>query len=256
MAALSPSYARRVHGDATSDGGNGPGAQRRLRTLFAKAVETQREEWGAIAVAALVALVPAAAVQGVLQALVERADGDAFVVQVVLTAASVGVGALAYFFVCGVVAQIALERRGLGRRASLRELAGSLPYGSLLAVDLIVSIGTVIGLVLLIVPGVVFGTWFALAPALIETRHMRALEAMRRSRELVRHAFWHTLALLLIALGVVALLALGLKLLVAELIDARAEVEHGISALLAGIAIKPFAAVVTVELAIELDESE
>lgn len=256
MGALSPSYARRVSGDATSNGGNGPAERLSLRGLFAKALETHRDEWGEIAVAALVAIVPAAAAQGVLRALAERAGDDAVVVQVALTAASVGVGALAYFFVCGVVAQIALERRGLGHRPSLREVGRTLPYGSLLAVDAMVSIGTAIGLVLLIVPGAVFGTWFALAPALIETRHLRAIEAMRRSRELVRRAFWHTLALLLIALGVVALLALALNLLVAELIDARAEVEHAIAALIAGISIKPFAAVVTVELAIELDEGE
>lgn len=244
-----------MSGDATSDGGNAPAKRLHLRALFAKAIRTHREEWGEIAVAALVAIVPAAAIQGVLRALAERADGgDAVVAQVALTAASVGVGALAYFFVCGVVAQISLERRGLGRRPSLRELARTLPYGSLLAVDAIVAIGTAVGLVLLIVPGVVFGTWFALAAPLIETRHMRAREAMRRSRELVRRAFWQTLVLLLIALGAVALLALALNLLVAELIDARAEVEHAIAALLAGIAIKPFAAVVTVELAIELDE--
>lgn len=250
-----PPYARTVAGAADTSAAEVRGSVRGLGRLFARALATHRDEWVEIATAAAISLIPAAALQGILRSAAESLGDERVVAQVALTVAWVGAGAVGYFFLSGVIAQIVVERRGGAVHPRLADIARSLPYGQLLLADLVISAGTAAGLELLIVPGIVFAALFALAPVLIETRHLRAAAAMRRSRELVRGAFWETLVLLVAAFGLVALLALPLDALIAEVLSGPAELEHGIAALLAGIAIKPFAAIALVELAIELDES-
>ena len=49
------------------------------------------------------------------------------------------------------------------------------------------SLATLGGLVLLIVPGIVFGTWFSLAVYVIVDEDTSAMEGLRRSRQLVRN---------------------------------------------------------------------
>ena len=97
------------------------------------------------------------------------------------------------------------------------------------------------------------GTWFALAPALVETRHLGPRAALSRSRELTRGHFVLVLALAAMPLVLVPALTVVLEHLGAALLDAPKAVEWGLASLLAGLLVKPFAAVATVECAIELD---
>jgi hypothetical protein len=83
---------------------------------------------------------------------------------------------------------------------NLGQVARSIRYGPLIAVDLILIFGTAVGLVFLIVPGVVFYTYHVISPALVELEDMRVREAMRRSRELVRGSFWRVLGFTLVVL--------------------------------------------------------
>ena len=100
----------------------------------------------------------------------------------VLTVEAVAAGVLGYFFLSGVVAQIAIARRRGRRRPGFREIAGTLPWLNLIVVDLIVSAGTAIGLQLLVIPGLVFATWYGLAAVLVETRDLTPRPALTRSR--------------------------------------------------------------------------
>ena len=87
--------------------------------------------------------------------------------------------------------------RGEGRqRPTLREVARSLSYGRLIAVDILFGIAVAIGLLLLIVPGVIVFTWFALAGPLVEIEDEGVRAAFARSRQLVRGRFWIVLAAL------------------------------------------------------------
>jgi hypothetical protein len=110
-----------------------------------------------------------------------------------------------------------------------------------------------IGLDLLIVPGVVFGTWFALAPIVVETEHVGVRAAFRRSRELVHGNFWEVLTVLFLTLALVAALHWPLEEIVGGLAGGLSEeVSTGIAYLLAGILVKPVGAVITIELTLEL----
>ena len=224
------------------------------RGIARRALATHRGAWGAIAVAALIALAPAAVLQGLLEReAVSQAESP--VLFVVLTVEAAAAGVLGYFFLSGVVAQIAIARRRGTQHPRLREIARELPWWNLLVVDLIVSVGTAVGLQLMVVPGLVFVTWYGLAAVLVETRHLSPRPALVRSRELARGHFWLVLSLLVLPLVLVTGLGYLLKELTGALLALSSQIEYGIAALLAGVLVKPFAAVINVELAIELDEA-
>ena len=218
--------------------------------VLGRALDTFRGEWPLLLSVALVALLPAAFVQALLSLSRDASSADGAIV--VLTLAQVAVGAFGYFFFCGVVAQVALAVRGQRERPRLGEVLRTLPYGHLIFADAVLTAGIAVGFELLVIPGILFGTVFWFAPALIELQHLRAGEALRLSRSLVRGRFWQVAGLLLVTIGATAGLA--------ELIDLAAEAVLGtnrlpekvLATLLTSLAIKPATAIVTVEMALEL----
>lgn len=86
-----------------------------------------------------------------------------------------------------------------GRRHRLADVLRMLPWGRLLAADLIVVVGATIGLALLIVPGVVWLTAVALVgPVIVQERHgLRG--GFRRTLQLSRDG-WRMILLLVVTL--------------------------------------------------------
>ncbi|MDQ3874752.1 MAG: hypothetical protein M3322_04255 [Actinomycetota bacterium] len=116
-----------------------------------------------------------------------------------LLAAAVGqfaVAALGDEFYTGVAAAAVAESRTGKRPHRLVRLARTLPYGTLIAADVVVALGTSVGLALLIVPGVVFFTWFSLVGPVIKIEGLGLWASFRRSYRLVRRSFWRVLLLL------------------------------------------------------------
>ena len=224
-----------------------------LRRVIPRGLATYRDNWGPIVGVSALVLVPAAAVQGIVIGLADDELDSGWLAVGFLAATAVAVAGLGYFFLKGVITQIVVSHRHDRQRPSLAEIARSLPYATLIAVDLILATGVTVGLDLLVVPGLVFGTWFALAPILVETEHVGVRAAFRRSRELVRGNFWEVLAVLFLTLALVGALHWPLEELVGELAGGLSEeVRTGIAYLLAGILVKPVGAVITIELTLEL----
>ncbi len=92
-------------------------------------------------------------------------------------------------FYSGAVA-ISLTHPAHERPPSLREIAGHVDYGRLIAVDLIYVLIVVIGLLLFFVPGALAFVWLGLAGPVVEIEKRSVRGAFRRSVELVRHKFW------------------------------------------------------------------
>jgi hypothetical protein len=107
------------------------------------------------------------------------------------------------FYAGAVAALVKAERRSA---VSLPRLARRLPYGRLVAIDLLFSLGAGIGLLLLIVPGIVFFTWYALAAPVAELEGRGVWASFSRSRLLVREDFW-------LVLGLLAPLSIGTEML-------------------------------------------
>jgi hypothetical protein len=175
----------------------GDGVALRVRELYVATARNCAERAGPLLLVGAIVFVPL----GLLDAVANRnadfgeVNGFTDLLGVALVAAALAQAAtslLGEVFYTGAVALL-IGRTEPGGRPSLRRLARSLSYGSLIAVDLLFGLGVAIGLILLIVPGVVAFTWFALAGPLVELSGLRVWEAFARSRRLVRGHFFAVL---------------------------------------------------------------
>lgn len=117
---------------------------------------------------------------------------------------------LAALFIFGVwyqgmvaeaVRDIQDDSRDLSIGGLFRSVAGVL--GPLIWTALIVVLGVIAGFLVFVVPGIVLGTWWSVsAPALVIER-TDPMQAIRRSRELVRGHGWEVFGVLLVTVAIV-----------------------------------------------------
>ena len=113
--------------------------------------------------------------------------------------AQVAASSLGEVFFAGVVMSAVSESMEGAQRAPLRQAhVRALPYGGLIAVDLLFSFGLALGLVLLIVPGLVFFARYVHGGPAAEAGADGVRRSFKRSRELARG---HALPLLLLLGG-------------------------------------------------------
>jgi hypothetical protein len=94
-----------------------------------------------------------------------------------------------------VAASVVAVREGFEH--DLRHLVRTLPYGRLIAADLLLAISVSAGLLVLVVPGLIALARFALVAPAVELERRGAIEAFRRSNSLVRGSTLRMLALVL-----------------------------------------------------------
>ncbi len=120
----------------------------------------------------------------------EIAGAGAAVLLLVMT------GLLGEIFYTGAVA-IALTRPHDGEQPSLREVAASVRYGTLIAVDLIFGVLVAVGSLAFFLPGLLIFVYLSLAAPIVEIEHRGVRAALGRSIRLVRGHFWLVLAVLM-----------------------------------------------------------
>jgi hypothetical protein len=104
-------------------------------------------------------------------------------------------GLLGEVFYAGVVA-IALTHPHDGEPPTLREIAGMISYGRLIAVDLIYVDLVLIGFAAFVVPGILLYIYLGLAAPVVEIEGRGVRAGFRRSVQLVRGHFWLVAAVL------------------------------------------------------------
>jgi hypothetical protein len=157
------------------------------------------------------------------------------------------------FYAGAVAAVIVGSRTGVHR--PLREVARELPYLRLLGVDLLYTLGAALLFLLLIVPGVVFFTYFALTAPVVEIEDRGIRAGFRRSRELVRGRFWTVLVILLPIAIVIELLTEADQALVNELLG-HTLLADWLGTTIVNVVLNPVYAVAAVVLTIELIEAK
>jgi hypothetical protein len=229
--------------------------------IYRQTLRTYRREVGFLLLLGILVFVPI----GLLSALADRAGeihashlsdlADlATVALVVGFIVQATTSLLGEVFYSGAVA-LTLSQEEHGRRPTLLEVAKSLSYWRLIAVDILYGLGVALGLLLLVVPGVVGFTWFALTGPLIELEDDTVKSSFARSRRLVRGRFWTVLAVL----GPIALVSEFLT-------NASLSVIHGaiaspiisdwIGESVTSIALSPLYAVAAVLITLRLQASE
>ncbi len=159
-------------------------------------------------------------------------------------------GLVGEVFYAGAVA-ISLTHPHDSEPPSLREIAGMVSYGPLIAVDLIYGALVAAGLVALVVPGILCFVYLGLAAPVVEIERRGVRAAFARSWRLVRGRFWTVLAVLVpieIAGDGVTGLATGL----AHGLLGDSLLGEWLADSLANVATTPFYAVAAVLLTLEL----
>jgi hypothetical protein len=143
------------------------------------------------------------------------------VLRVVLTAASPGLallGSLISFVATtlftGMVTELVADVRDGRRDASAGRLLRAVTpvLGQLILVAIVAGIGIVIGFILIVVPGLILLTLWAVAAPVVVLERPGGLRALGRSRELVRGNGWNVFAVILLLVILLVIVAGAIEL--------------------------------------------
>lgn len=157
-------------------------------------VSAYRAHWKFLIPAAIIVLLPQALADGFLDHLqVEGIHSARDVAILVAAPLTVIVNLFGQAFYAGLTAAAVIEWRANRPLPGLRALLRSVPIGRLILLDLVLTLGTAIGFLLLVIPGLVFMAYFSISPAMVKFEHRGIWAAMGRARELVRGNFWRVM---------------------------------------------------------------
>lgn len=134
------------------------------------------------------------------------------VLNVALDASASGAGATAPASVASFLAQFYLTASVL-ERIGLRAPAGRKRVGAFLGLSLLSGLGILLGLVLLIVPGVYLAVRWSVASPMLLAEDVGASDALGKSWALTESSFWAILAVQLLIFVPALLIAIGATLL-------------------------------------------
>jgi hypothetical protein len=159
-----------------------------IRRVLYDVGQSYRHRFGRVAIAALLVFGAAAVVATVVDQVVELAETNPIVFAIALAGATMSqVGATFY---AGLLDKVVGEFELGEEPEPIGHVLRSLPYGSLIVADILITVSAVIGAFFLVIPGMILYTLFAITGPVINIERLGAIGGMRRSAQLVRHHFW------------------------------------------------------------------
>ena len=151
-----------------------------------EALHLYRRHWTLLVPLGLVVLLPQAIIDASAGGIeIDRLESLGDYLKLVAIPFTVVLSLAGEALLAGVITALVLQWR-LGHRLPVLAFVSSLAWVRLIAVDLLLAVGAAIGVILLIVPGLLFLAYFSIAPAVIEIEDRRIRDALRRSARLVR----------------------------------------------------------------------
>jgi hypothetical protein len=163
------------------------------RPIVATALRILRRQFRLVVGTALVVFGASAILDVVIDEAADRAGDNIGVVAALLTAAGLVFFGAELF--AGLLDRVVAAEEHGDVVPTLREVLRTLPYGRLIAADALLTLGSVVLALLLVIPGIVFYTFFSLVGPVVVMEDRKVLDAFRRSYRLVRMRFWLVLAL-------------------------------------------------------------
>jgi hypothetical protein len=160
--------------------------------ILAAAARAGRRHWWRILAVAVVVSVVTTVAEIVVRNFVDRTN---LPVALVADVSASAVSLLGAVFLSGFLCKLVGGDEGGREAVSVRYVVRILPWGRLAGADLLVALLALIGLLMLVVPGLAIFNLFALIGPVIEMENRKIIAALGRSAQLVRHHFW-TVALL------------------------------------------------------------
>jgi hypothetical protein len=164
-----------------------------VRAVLGDAARVYRRRFGLVAGTALVVFGISALLDVLFDVLGEQVTHYPSLLAPLLFLA--GVATFGTTFFAGLLDRIVGEEERGHPRRSLREVLRTLPYWRLIGADVLLSLGAVVALLLLVVPGLIFYTFFSLVGPAVVMEDRGVFDGFRRSMRLVRGHFWLTLLL-------------------------------------------------------------
>ena len=157
------------------------------REIGAEMWAVYRRHWSFLVPAAIVVLLP----QAIADAFIEgfhvdhlRTVADFATVGAALLTTAVNFFGQAVY--AGLAAAAVIDWRAGRPLPPFRDLVRAMPLGRLIVLDIVITVLTAIGFVLLVVPGLIVLTYIAISPAILKIEHLGVQEALSRSIQLVR----------------------------------------------------------------------
>lgn len=230
-----------------------PGLIQRIGEVYRQVFRVYRAWWMYILPFAILVVIPVDVLDSVVADRIRELGSGHFGEHVILAAIAGAITWTSLFgqvFMAGVIGLSLIHAKD-GRPPSLGWMARHIAYWRLIAVDLLYVAATLLGLLLLVVPGLLALAFFALAGPVVEIEDRGIKASFVRSFRLVRKDFWLTFWVLATIQGGGVLIGQGIEHLARAvfgeqtLVDSLAE---GASSVL----LEPLFAVAIVLLALRL----
>jgi hypothetical protein len=147
-----------------------------------------RHRFGRVVIAAALVFGATAVIGAAIQDLVHKSDENLLVYIVAL--AGTTMSQIGITFYAGLLDKVVGEFEHGEPPEPIAHVLRTLPYGSLIVADILITVVTAIGMVLLVIPGMIVFTLFAITGPVINIEGVGAIKGMKRSARLVRPHFW------------------------------------------------------------------
>ncbi len=171
-----------------------------VRRILRDVGQSYRHRLGRVVIAAAIVFGASAAIGAAIQDLTHKAEPN-FVVWV-FALAGTAMSQIGITFYAGLLDKVVGEFELGDAPEPVLLVLRTLPYGSLIVADILITAATALGLLALVLPGLVLFTLFAITGPVINIEHVGALRGMRRSAQLVRRHFWLVFVLVSLPIGI------------------------------------------------------
>ena len=159
-----------------------------------------RHRFGRVVIAAAIVFGITAVIGAAVEDLLNKSQEN-FVVYVFALAGTT-MSQVGITFYAGLLDKVVGEYELGEEPEPIRYVLRHLPYGSLIAADILITVVTAVGMVLLVIPGIVAFTLFAITGPVVNIEQRGAISAMKRSAQLVRTHFWLVLFMVSVPLAI------------------------------------------------------
>lgn len=164
----------------------------RISEVYAQIFHTYRAWWMYILPLAAILLIPLDVLDSVAERGIESLGADGWLESVLMTTVTGAISStslLGQVFIAGAIG-LSLTHARNGKPPSVRWMVGHIRFVKLIVVDVLYVIAVLIGLILLIIPGLLALIFFSLVGPVVELEQRNFRGAFARSFQLVRSDFW------------------------------------------------------------------